>query len=206
MLTAKSDFRTPPQTATIGMWLFLSSLAMLFAASMFGYAFIRLMGPHSPDVGTVHMPPLLWLSTILVLAASGTIHLASRAVRAERQTELRRYLLITLLLAAAFVAVQTPAMISLIGQHFDNVRAAVALNDGVTSAPANRIYGLVFFLVLVHALHVLGGIVSLGWVTYRANRGAYDHESFGGVKHAAMYWHFLDVVWLVMFGTLFLVG
>ena len=65
-------------------------------------------------------------------------------------------------------------------------------------------YGLVFFLILVHALHVVGGIVALGIVTFRARRRKYDHENYMGVQFAARYWHFLDVVWIGMF-TMFLV-
>ena len=65
-------------------------------------------------------------------------------------------------------------------------------------------YGLVFFLILVHALHVVGGIVALAIVTLRTRRQMYDHESYMGVQFAARYWHFLDIVWIAMF-TMFLV-
>jgi len=211
MLTAKSDFRSSPQIGTVGMWLFLASLAMLFLATMVGYAVIRFAGAHSPELGTIHLPHTLWISTVLVLAASFTIHLASRAARAERQADMRKYLVVTLLLAVAFVVVQTPAMTSLVGQHLDNLRLAGATGGFAgdttsTDATPNRLYGLVFILVLIHALHVIGGVVNLAWVTVRAGQGAYDHENYNGVKHAAMYWHFLDVVWIVMFGMLFIAG
>ncbi|HEY1923474.1 MAG TPA: cytochrome c oxidase subunit 3, partial [Tepidisphaeraceae bacterium] len=63
---------------------------------------------------------------------------------------------------------------------------------------------LVFFLIMVHALHVLGGIVALVIVTLNARRQKYDHENYMGVRFAARYWHFLDVVWIGMF-TMFLV-
>jgi heme/copper-type cytochrome/quinol oxidase subunit 3 len=60
--------------------------------------------------------------------------------------------------------------------------------------------------VLIHALHVLGGVIYLAIVTQRALAGRYDHEHYTGVKHAAMYWHFLDLVWLMMFGTFLVLG
>jgi cytochrome c oxidase subunit III len=69
-----------------------------------------------------------------------------------------------------------------------------------------RLYGMIFFFVLVHAAHVLGGMIYLAIVTHRALDGRYDHENYVGVKHAAMYWHFLDVVWLLMFGTFLFAG
>jgi len=62
----------------------------------------------------------------------------------------------------------------------------------------------VFVLIMVHALHVVGGIVALGIVTFNARHLKYDHENYMGVQFAARYWHFLDVVWVGMF-TMFLV-
>jgi len=51
-------------------------------------------------------------------------------------------------------------------------------------------------------LHVVGGLIYLMMVLLKAYAGRYDHERYTGVRHAAMYWHFLDIVWLVMFGTM----
>ena len=67
-------------------------------------------------------------------------------------------------------------------------------------------WAVLFCFVLLHAAHVLGGIIYLAVVTVRAYRGVYDHEHFVGVRHAALYWHFLDVVWILMFGTFLLLG
>lgn len=63
------------------------------------------------------------------------------------------------------------------------------------------LYGLVFFLVLIHALHVFGGIIALARTWQQARRGVYDHEHYQPVRHVALYWHFLDAVWLAMFFT-----
>jgi cytochrome c oxidase subunit 3 len=53
---------------------------------------------------------------------------------------------------------------------------------------------------------VAGGIVALVATTVSAFRGKYDHENHAGVKHAAMYWHFLDIVWIVMYATMAIAG
>ena len=60
-----------------------------------------------------------------------------------------------------------------------------------------HVYALVFTLVLIHALHVIGGIVQLLIVWSKARRHRFDHEHYAPVKHAMMYWHFLDGVWVV---------
>ena len=192
MFDAKVHHRLPPNTATIGMWLFLAALTMLFGATMLAYAIIRTHGAAAPALGTVHLPHLLWLSTALMLLGSVTIHRALAAVRRERQAQLRQSLVMTCLLAVAFCTVQTPALWKLLQTH----RAA--------AMQGTFLYGLIAFLILIHALHVLGGIIGLTVTTAHAFQNRYDHENYAGVKHAAMYWHFLEAVWVVMFAGLML--
>jgi cytochrome c oxidase subunit 3 len=188
------------QIATVGLWLFLASLAMLFAASMLGYILIRLSARHgvegrpSVPLGRLHLPPELWGSTALVIGVSIALWRALAAVKREHQKPFRIWLTLSLVLAAGFIAVQTPAMIQLISEH-----KALRHTNGGTA-----LYGLIFFLVLLHALHVVGGIIVLIRVVILGHRNHYDHEHYSPVKHATMYWHFLDVVWLVMFSTFLL--
>ena len=189
---------------TFGMYVFLVGLAVLFLSGMVGYAFIRLAGTGMPDPGTLRPAlenPLLFTSTTLVLLASLAIHVAVLRIKRERRRSFLTWLILCDVLAVAFVAVQTPAMIELLGR---DPGAGPALGTG--GIRATRAYGLIFFFVLVHAAHVLGGIIYLGFVTKRAFAGRYDHEHTVGVRHAALYWHFLDVVWLLMFGTFLIVG
>ena len=189
---------------TFGMFLLLLTLAILFASGMVAYAFIRVTGAQMPAIGTLRPAlesPLLFTSTALVLLASLALHLAMLRVRRERQRAFLTWLIVADVLALAFVAIQTPAMISLLSK---DVGVGHALTqDGIRPT---RLYGMIFFFVLIHALHVVGGIIYLAIVTRRAFAGRYDHEHTVGVRHAALYWHFLDVVWLVMFGTFLVVG
>ncbi len=182
----KPCHRPPPRAGTFALRLFLASLSVLFAATILGYAIIRTRTPAS-----MRLPPLLWLSTALILTASFTIQRALQSIRLEKQTQARNYLLLTLLLAVLFVCFQTPALLQLLHQHH------------TSSEQGLRLYGLVFFLILLHALHVAGGIVYLVLVIRVAIHRRYDHEHHGPISHAAAYWHFLDVVWIVMFFTLF---
>lgn len=182
--------------ATVGLWVFMAALVVLFGASMFGYVWIRVFGPQplSQKTQPIHVPWLLWVSTALVLGVSFTLHRAIASIRREHHDPFRTHLRLSLGLAVGFIAVQTPAMIMLLREH------AAARASGL------HIYGLIFFLVLLHALHVVGGIVALVRAILLESRGLFDHEHFLPVRHAAMYWHFLDIVWLVMFGTFLAVG
>ena len=182
---------------TVGLWLFLLALAMLFASSMVGYVLIRVAGPQTVSAQSgppLHVPALLWVSTLLVLGVSVTLHRAVGSVRRERHVPLRFWLRASMALAIGFLVVQTPAMMQLLGRH------AEARTQNL------HVYGLIYFLVLLHALHVIGGVIALARVMYHESRGRYDHEHYLPVYHAALYWHFLDVVWMVMFGTFLVVG
>jgi cytochrome c oxidase subunit 3 len=194
MFEPKTNHRAPPGTGTLGMWLLLAALTMLFGATLLGFVIIRITGAQSPPLHSLNFPGALYVSSAIILLASYTIHQALTAVRRERQLPLRRYLLITSLLAMAFVIIQAPALHGLLAEHRRMATQGL------------RLYGLIFFLILIHALHVAGGIIALGVTTLHAHQNRYDHEEHAGVKHAALYWHFLDGVWIVMFATLLVLG
>ena len=194
----------PRGTTELGMWLFLAALAVLFGSTMLGYVIVRIsktrevlrpgttevaVSPTAPPLGSLHLPAGLWLSTLIILASSVTMHLAMQNIRRERQAKFRGALIATLVLSILFCLIQVPSMGSLLVNHF-------------RADASNTMLGLIFFLVLLHALHVVGGIIPLGVVTYKAGQGRYDHEHYKPVKSVAMYWHFLDVIWVFMFAVL----
>ncbi len=211
----KKHTHLPRGTGTLGMWLFIVTLGILFAASLFAYLFIRLQSlsevvdPVSgavvrqagPALGSIAIPSGLWVSTTVMLLSSLTIHLALRAVRQERLLVFRRCLLATLALAALFLVIQTPSLMSLLSEHLAHQELR---RDDLNLGAVPQ--GMIFFLIVVHALHLVGGLIPLGIVTHHAWRGRYDHESCNPVKYVAMYWHFLDIVWLCLFFGLLLIG
>ncbi|MBX7168622.1 MAG: cytochrome c oxidase subunit 3 [Pirellulales bacterium] len=180
----------PPRAQTMGMWLLLASLAMFFFGAIVAYAIIR-GRPSSPPPGSVAFPKGLWVSTGLLLACSGTLHVALRSIRRENQQRFQGALIATGVLALGFLIAQAISLPQLLEGH-------------VTAAGLKQtygIYGIAWALIAVHAAHVMLGIIPLAVVTVRGLRGQYDHEAHLGVKHCVMYWHFLDVVWLAMFAV-----
>lgn len=178
-----------PGTGLFGIALFLASLTMLFGASIVGYLVIRSQTPDWPPPG---MPGTTWgvlLSTALLLLSSGTMHAALRAIRRDSVPELRRWLAVTFLLGTAFLGLQL----------FNWSQLLVPEMDG-------RMRNLFLFLTVVHALHVVGGLIPMAVVWRRAGAGAYGATAHWGVLYCGIYWHFLDVVWLTLFGTLYLLG
>lgn len=193
---------------TFGMWLFLAALFMLFGATMVGYVIIRHQASIPSDVklvstgkprptvplDTLHFPATLWVSTALVIGVSFAMTAAHAYFRRGLQQPYRKALIAALALAAGFVTVQTPAMIQLLTAN----KAALGLAD------RHHFYMLVFFMVLLHALHVLGGMVALTRLALRSQHGGYDPANADPVTTVGMYWHFLDLIWIAMFGTFIL--
>ena len=195
-LTGRSDsathrFAQSRQAGLLAMGLFLASLTVLFVAALVGYGIIRWRLRDALPLGEMSLPPILFASTALLLAAGVLLEVACRAVQRERQQKFKVTLAVAAVLTVGFVVLQGEGMFELLQQH---EATAVQRRAGV--------FGLAFAIVVVHALHVVGGLVPLAVVTLRAFRGGYDHEAHLGVRQMAMYWHFLDVVWLVTLGFL----
>jgi cytochrome c oxidase subunit 3 len=175
-----------------GMWLLLVTLGVLFVAGILGYLVVRLgQDPLEPFVPE-DAPPLprsLLLSTFMLLASSGTMHATVRAVR-RGQPDAGTWAGWTLLLGAAFLSVQVWAWFGL-------WQAQLHIGDSL--------YAWTFYVLTgLHAAHVVGGLVPLMVVWRRAAAGRYSPDHPEGVVYCAMYWHFLDVVWLALYATLWL--
>jgi cytochrome c oxidase subunit 3 len=145
------------------------------------------MGPEAYT--PLKLPISFWISTVVLIIVSVALHKACFMVRRERQAEFRLYLIVGGVAASVFAIAQMFGLAHLLGEHFSQ-------SDG-----SMKVYGMSFTLSLIHALHVLGGMIFLGFVTHNAYQEKYDHERHWAVDNCASYWHFLDVVWAVMLIT-----
>lgn len=176
---------------TFLMAILLVSLSVLFLAPVIAYLVIRHQAvqapPHTwPPPGLPHVPQTLWISTAVILCASVTIQGAIKAVRRDDQPGLRRNLLFTLVIGAVFLLMQA----------LNWAEFFVAIERTVLSG---AYLGMFFVLTGLHAAHVIGGLVPLAIVYARAKRGRYSPNYYPGVRYAAAYWHFLDVIWVLLF-------
>jgi len=172
------------------MLLFLASLGMGFAAVLVFYFVMRSRATAWPPPGTPPLPAGLWLSTVLLIGTSASLLVARHSLRQERAPAAARALLIALLAGLAFLFSQIA-----------NWWLAWAAN----LPPGRNMFSITFYLLTgLHAAHIIGGLVPLAVVTARALRGRYSAAHHAGVTYCAMYWHFLDAVWLVIFAALLL--
>ena len=178
-----------PGAGVLGMTIFLVSLSVLFAASIVGYLVVRLRSPQWIPPGTAPLPIGLWASTLLLLLSSVTMHGAVLFIRGGKREISTRLLVATFGLGVAFL-----------GMQVFNWWRMVAV-DAVLATKS--LYAFTFYMLTgLHALHVIGGLIPLARTTWRAHAGAYSWADFHGIRLMAMYWHFLDAVWIVLFAVL----
>lgn len=171
------------QINRIGLWFFIISETFMFLA-LHMYRFIAL-GTYRPEGVNVALGGLL---TLVLLSSSGTAWWAERAIARGDTGGLQRGLLATMGLGVLFLALVAYEW-SVAAVHF----------------PPSTPYGSTFFLTTgMHALHLFSGIVILALVYLAARRGAFSAESHWGVEGGVLYWHFVDVVWLSVFTSLYL--
>jgi heme/copper-type cytochrome/quinol oxidase subunit 3 len=181
----------PAGTREMGLVFMLASLGMLFASMLVGYFTVRWMAGEWPPPGTPELPAGLWAGTAALILGSVTVQSALSAARAGNQARLAARLRWTLVFGILFLAVQTWNWIALIRAH---------------GGPTDGVYGFLFFvLTMLHAVHVVGGILPLAVTVSRAGTGRYTRESHHGIRSLAIYWHFLGSTWLVLFAVLYLV-
>ena len=181
----------PVSNAVLGMGVLLCSLTMLFTGLMSAYVVLRATaGSNWPPAGVPMLPSGLWVSTLILLASSATLGWGQRAVRRGNQSATKFALMMTTLLGFAFLAFQT--------YLWHDV-----FLEGLTQRSQ---YGSLFFtLTGIHAAHVIGGLVILCWVSLGGLVGRYTSHQHEAVTLVAMYWHFLAIIWIVLFTALYLV-
>lgn len=174
-----------------GAWLFLVSLAVFFLSCMLLYAIYVLLriAPQAGEVTPFYLPRSFVLTTVNLLAISILLHLSVSAAKREQQVDLARYIILATILSLVFFVLQGAGLSWMI---LELQKPGKALQN---------LYGLTFVLVIIHALHVVGGVAGLVFLLFGLRRGAYDHERYFPVRFCAMYWHFLDAVWIVMLAS-----
>jgi cytochrome c oxidase subunit 3 len=173
-------------TNRLGLWLFLVSDAFVFAGLM--VTRLNLLGMTRPHLNQV----LGLFVTAVLLISSFFMNRGETMMNNGDRKGFLRNVLITFILGLMF----------LLGVVF--VEWPTAIREGVT--PSSGPYGAVFFMMTgMHAFHVVTGLIFLMIVYLNARRGLYDQKSYP-VEAAAVYWHFVDVVWIFFYPALYLIG
>jgi cytochrome c oxidase subunit III len=175
---------------TWGMWSFLASDAMTFAALLTSAGLLRAQSQDWPAAATVFN---LWgalAMTALLLVSSGLMVTALSAIKRNDLTGFRNFLLATILCGATFVVLQGLEWRELLQQGMT-----------LTENPwGTGLFGATFYVLTgFHGLHVLGGVIYLTGIFLWGRRNHYHANHYAVVEIAGLYWHFVDAVWIFVF-------
>jgi len=179
-----------PDKTKVGVGLFLLSEACFFLTLLISYVYFQSLPADGPSASnSLNVMHTLFFSICLFLS-SATIHMAARSFRAGNRSGVSRWLAATVALGAIFLFGQTREYLGLFAH-------------GVTIS--TNLFGSTFFtLTGFHGLHVLMGLVALGAMLGVATRGRLGEIKPAGFESVAMYWHFVDAVWVVIFTAVYL--
>ncbi len=175
--------------AMFGLWVFIAAESLFFGLLIASYLYLRVRSDVWPPPGTPERDLLVPIfNSIVLFSSAATMHGAHSAMREGDTGVARGGIIATIVLGTAFLC----------GQAFEYVTAGFGLNSGVLGSSF-------FTLTGFHGSHVLVGLIFLSMVYVKAGRGAYTAQHHLGLEAAALYWHFVDAVWVVLFTVLYLI-
>ena len=191
---ANRSSRVEPQY--LGMLLFIISEVMVFGAFFTAYFFIRVVHGSATGQSGSHWFPLhghslpvlvAGFNTAVLVSSSFTMHWAQTCAKSGNRLGLKAGMLTTFLLGATFLFVQVNEYVH------------------IGFAPKDHAQGTIFYgLTGLHGAHVFIGLTLLAMVTIRAFRGHFTPEEHRGVEVPGIYWHFVDIMWLIVYSTVYI--
>ncbi|HXV27892.1 MAG TPA: heme-copper oxidase subunit III [bacterium] len=180
------------ETRKLGMWVFLASEVMFFTGLIGAYIVLRMAQPSWPVPSTVLNIPLTAVNTFILICSSATLVKGLESARKGDTEGMQVGLFLTVLLGTLFLSVQMYEYNELI-----HVRKFT---------PSGSLFGTVFFtLTGFHGCHVFIGVLCMLFVFIRSLQGRYTATDNRGIEIAGLYWHFVDLVWIILFTILYLI-
>jgi cytochrome c oxidase subunit 3 len=177
------EHRPLPEDHHVGIWLAIAGITMMFLALTSAYIINRAWD--SP----IEAPSALWLSTTVMLGSSVSLELARRSLKRRFEAGFNRWMTVTMALGLVFLLGQLLAWRQLQASGF--------------YVNTNRHSGYTYLFTALHALHLLGGLLALAYVMIRTRWSWTAIRRRVSVDATAVYWHFLDGLWLYLFMLIF---
>ncbi|MDQ3874551.1 MAG: cytochrome c oxidase subunit 3 [Actinomycetota bacterium] len=176
------------EPATLGVLLFIASEIMLFGSFFTAYFFVRVVNKAEWPLEPFELPVFVaGVNTAILVTSSFTVHWALQSIKRGNRAGLQAGLVLTFFMGLTF----------LLTQILEYHRVGFSPHDGA--------FGTIFFsLTGLHGAHVFVGLCLLLMATIRAFRGHFSREAHWGVELPGIYWHFVDVMWIVVYTTIYL--
>jgi heme/copper-type cytochrome/quinol oxidase subunit 3 len=178
------------------MWTFLAGDALNFGGLLAGYGALRAASSNWPVPSEIFDIGLVGFMTFLLICSSVTMVLSLEAIKSANLRAMRGYLLLTVLGGAIFLLLQAYEWNHLIGE-------GVTLRGNPFGA---ALFGTTFFILTgFHGMHVFAGVVYLSTLAIKSRNGGIPPERYHTVEIAGLYWHFVDLVWILIFTFVYLI-
>jgi heme/copper-type cytochrome/quinol oxidase subunit 3 len=175
----------------LGIWTLLGSEAVFFSSLIITYIVMRGRSTVGPFPQQALNVPLTAFNTFVLICSSLTMVTALANIERGNQKGLRRWLIATALLGLLFLSGQATEFTLLIGQGL---------------GLSKNLFGATFFtLTGFHGAHVFAGVIWITFVLVRALRGGISQANHGAVEYVGLYWHFVDLVWIIIFTVVYLI-
>jgi cytochrome c oxidase subunit 3 len=182
---------TPESWGKLGMWNFLAADAMTFGALLAGYGALRYGDPNWPVPTSILGIPLTAAMTFLLICSSVTMVEGLAGIRQGNKSKFTKFMALTVLGGTMFLGLQAYEWTHLI-------------NHGQSITKDN--FGATFFILTgFHGMHVFSGVVYLSIILIRGMMNKYSADHNNEVEIAGLYWHFVDLVWILVFTFVYLI-
>lgn len=191
-------------SAKLGMWAFLIQEILFFGGLFVAYAIFRSLYPEMFVAAHHHLNWKLGaLNTLFLITSSFTMVMAVRSAQVSEQKNMLRYLIVTFVLAGAFLCVK---YVEYAAKFHHGYLPSPWFHGETTFDTMPLFFGLYFVMTGLHGLHVIGGMVVIAWMIIRGGRGEFHAGYYTPVEMVGLYWHLVDLIWIFLFPLLYLVG
>jgi cytochrome c oxidase subunit III len=173
------------------LWISMISMTMMFA----GLTSAFIVSKKREDWISFDLPTAFYISTVLIILSSIVFYFAKRFNQNDDRAKTSTLLALTLLLGLGFVYFQFQGFKQLIdaGLYFTGIQSNVSSS-------------FLYVITITHLLHILGGIFVLIWVLYKNIQGKYSATNSLGLDMSAIFWHFVDALWIYLFLFFYFIG
>ena len=175
----------------LAIWLFLASEVMLFGALFSSYILLRTGAPAWPNGAELLNIPLATVNTMVLISSSITMVMAWASLKMNSLPKFRMYMAATILFSFVFLVIK----------YFEY---STKFHHNHFPSTSN-FYGIYFTMTGLHGIHILGGVVVNTYLLFATGMWHTDRIHFENrVENAGLYWHFVDLVWIFLFPSLYL--
>jgi len=200
-----TELEQQSDSVKMGMWIFLLTEILLFGGLFVAYTVFRAWNEEMFINAHKFLDIYLGtINTIVLISSSATVALAIRAVQIGDRRKAVILLTATLALAVVFLVVKYFEYSHKF--HLGQLPGKYYTFTGVEGSNPHIFFGIYFATTGLHGLHVLGGIIVLGWMLFRTARGDFSPEYHTPLEAAGLYWHLVDMIWIYLFPLLYLIG